>query len=247
MHDYYAILGVDHSADLLTLKKAFRMKVREFHPDRGGTHEHMVLVNEAWQILSDPGMRQRYDEARKHGHDSTAENAAAADAQEARHNAENNPVTWETVDDFLKDFTNTTYGSQPDDNGWFWPTASSASGWGFITAGVMIGLFVPVYLFQAWLNSRWVLAWVIGVWISIFAGAWTGITTHRILAAVLHWANGQKRAAAHHQETHSSESAPPQFRIIPCNSCLQKLRVPVMMESLFVRCSRCGHSFTCQS
>jgi curved DNA-binding protein CbpA len=246
MLDYYAILGVEPSVDLATLKQAFRIKVRECHPDRGGTHERMVLVNEAWQILSDPDIRQRYDEALRQGPDSSAENKAAADANEARRKAEANTVTWDTVDSFLNDFTNTTYSSQPDDNGWFWPTANSATGWGFITGGSVLGLLLPVYLFQKWLVFSMIFVWVIGGWMALFVGAWIGVSIHRIAGVIIHQIAEQNKATAKNANGGFDHSSSSESRIIICSFCQQKLRVPVLNKALTVRCNRCGQSFTCQ-
>lgn len=63
--DYYAILGVSKDADEGEIKKAFRRKARETHPDINGhdnAEEEFKLVNEAYDVLSDPQKRQMYDQ-----------------------------------------------------------------------------------------------------------------------------------------------------------------------------------------
>jgi DnaJ-class molecular chaperone len=59
--DYYKLLGVEKSANADEIKRAFRKKAHEFHPDKGGDAEKFKQVNEAYQTLSDPQKRQQYD------------------------------------------------------------------------------------------------------------------------------------------------------------------------------------------
>src|SRR3989344_1974810 len=61
--DYYNILGVDKSAGPEELKKAFRKKAHEFHPDKkGGDEAKFKEVNEAYQILGNEQKRKQYDQ-----------------------------------------------------------------------------------------------------------------------------------------------------------------------------------------
>lgn len=59
--DYYQILGVSKSASEEEIKRAFRKKAHEHHPDKGGDAEVFKKVNEAYQVLSDKSKRQQYD------------------------------------------------------------------------------------------------------------------------------------------------------------------------------------------
>ncbi|KAF7789082.1 hypothetical protein EIP86_000015 [Pleurotus ostreatoroseus] len=59
--DYYKVLGVPRDADTQAIKKAFRKAAREAHPDKGGSEAKMATVNEAYEVLSDPELRQRFD------------------------------------------------------------------------------------------------------------------------------------------------------------------------------------------
>ncbi len=60
--DYYAILGIDKNASPEEIKKAFRKKAHEYHPDKGGDAEKFKEVNEANQVLGNPEKKKQYDQ-----------------------------------------------------------------------------------------------------------------------------------------------------------------------------------------
>jgi DnaJ-class molecular chaperone len=61
--DYYKILGVERSADDKAIKSAYRRLARKHHPDvaKGKDGERFKEINEAYEVLSDPDKRRRYD------------------------------------------------------------------------------------------------------------------------------------------------------------------------------------------
>ncbi|KAF9478422.1 hypothetical protein BDN70DRAFT_879947 [Pholiota conissans] len=59
--DYYKIVGVSRDADEKTIKKAYRKAAKVAHPDKGGSEAKMALLNEAYEVLSNPELRQRFD------------------------------------------------------------------------------------------------------------------------------------------------------------------------------------------
>lgn len=63
--DPYNLLGLTKDATDAEIKKAYRKLAHKYHPDKGGTKDDEAKfreVNEAYQILSDPQKRSRYDQ-----------------------------------------------------------------------------------------------------------------------------------------------------------------------------------------
>jgi curved DNA-binding protein CbpA len=60
--DFYQRLQLDANATLQDIRKAYRVLVPVWHSDKeSGSHEAMVALNEAYQTLSNPTQRRRYD------------------------------------------------------------------------------------------------------------------------------------------------------------------------------------------
>ena len=59
---HYDTLGVPKNATPDDIKKAFRKKAKDAHPDRaGGDDKKMASINKAYEVLSSPDKREQYD------------------------------------------------------------------------------------------------------------------------------------------------------------------------------------------
>ena len=63
--DYYEVLGLSKGASEDEIKKAYRQLAKKYHPDinkEPGAEEKFKEINEAYDTLSDPDKKARYDQ-----------------------------------------------------------------------------------------------------------------------------------------------------------------------------------------
>lgn len=72
MKDYFQILGVSESATDAEIKTAFKRLARQHHPDKGGDEAKFKEINEAYEILKDPGKRQEWQAQKNFGYGNTS-------------------------------------------------------------------------------------------------------------------------------------------------------------------------------
>lgn len=96
MADYYEILGVPRAAGLEQIKKAYRRKAVQYHPDKNPgdkkAEERFKELSEAYAVLADAEKRREYDAALAGGRTWEAAPGGAAGGQD-----------W-SVEDFLRQF-----------------------------------------------------------------------------------------------------------------------------------------------
>ena len=61
MRDLYEILDVSRDADDAEIKRAYRRRARELHPDAGGDEEEFKELTTAYEVLKNPAARANYD------------------------------------------------------------------------------------------------------------------------------------------------------------------------------------------
>ena len=66
-NEFYEILGVPKDVDAKTLKKTYRKLALKHHPDRGGDETTFKKISVAYEILSDPEKKEKYDRYGKEG------------------------------------------------------------------------------------------------------------------------------------------------------------------------------------
>jgi DnaJ family protein A protein 2 len=64
---YYELLGVEKTATIEEIRKAFRRKALKEHPDKGGDPEKFKELSAAYEVLSNPEKKQLYDDYGEEG------------------------------------------------------------------------------------------------------------------------------------------------------------------------------------
>jgi|UniRef100_UPI0040477049 curved DNA-binding protein len=94
--DYFKVLGVDRGADNDAIKRAFRKLARQHHPDvnpgDAGAEAKFKEVSEAYEVLSDPDKRARYEQFGQYWNQAGRSGAADGDS-----------ANYGNFDDFIND------------------------------------------------------------------------------------------------------------------------------------------------
>jgi ssDNA-binding Zn-finger/Zn-ribbon topoisomerase 1 len=232
--DYYSILKVPSNANLDAIKRAYRARAMECHPDRGGSHQAMLEINEAFEILRNSELRQRYDEARRDEFNAYAQQRAQADAAHARQEAENYPRDWNQfkswLDSLAEDFANAKYG----ESGIWLSVDNSSSGDLFWLVGAVAGIALAVYCSSNYHVRGYSLV------LCVAAGIAAGVWVHRIIGGCI---KSGKTGPTNPQENSSDRSSEAQDEVVNCPQCGQSLRCPSGQPRARLRCPKCKFEF----
>ena len=240
--DYYAVLGTSPDADQATIWRAFRRRAAQCHPDCGGSHRDMVLVNEAWAILSDPRARARYDESRRPTTSQSVRQSFERDQVRARQQAEQYPRRWSEYELWLNrlaaDFASAEYDSMEGFAGIPLPTAmNSVSAAILIGTGAVAGAAVAIWLIWT-TEQRDFWTYVVSAAIVGTGGAWLGYYLHDAIRSGI----GRGTHSPHKDSPvgHARETAD---IVVACGQCGQRLRFPRVTSALDATCPRCRSRF----
>jgi hypothetical protein len=235
--DYYAVLGISPDTDIDAIKTAYRRLAMQYHPDRGGSHEKMLQINEAFRVLINPTSRAEYDHWRANVNDPQARQAAEEAVHTAAAQAANYPPSSDQVDSWMdsvaKDFLSASYGQTQ------WGCApmptieNSVSGVLFLLVGGIAGAVVGFnYFWQP--GSRHGLA----ILFCAAGGAKVAQLLHRGIR------DSMPRTPASPPSPTPPGQPLLQHAHVKCPKCGQQLRFMPNSGRVTLRCPKCQEAFT---
>jgi len=148
--DPYAVLGIPRDASDRQVQGAYRRLAKRYHPDLhpdAQASQHMRRVNQAWEILSSPASRARYDAESALPRSTSFEHWSAPARRPAR--ASPPPQAWNTA--WASGSTSHTYGrpaARPyDDAGPGWLRVAGIAAVGLVLLAALFSGVLPGPLF----------------------------------------------------------------------------------------------------
>lgn len=265
--DYYQILGISRDALPADIKQAYRRHATVCHPDHGGSHEAMFLINEAYEVLRNAESRRKYDQwLTQQGNQSAELSSMVARARNA---AGQYPRNWKDFEQWMnairEDFSNAKYGETTYHGTKFVTVKNSVSGWVFIVVGIVAGgilgliLFAFVYSFLPVKNALFLKVAIIGC---AALGAYAGKWIHENIGTSLKSQQNPGSSPSTNTPPIPSMRTPPpvpQSRRPPpipthdpepimkikitCPHCEQRIEAPVDVIGTVVTCPTCNKDF----
>jgi curved DNA-binding protein len=133
--DYFKVLGLDRSADADAIKRTFRKLARKYHPDVNpgdkDAEAKFKEISEAYEVLSDPDKRRRYEQFGQYWSQGGTSGAPSGDVDFGRYG---------NFDDFVNDLLGRFGGTGAPSSGGF-GFGSGFPGGGFSASGFPGGGF----------------------------------------------------------------------------------------------------------
>jgi curved DNA-binding protein CbpA len=176
LFDPYKVLGISPAASAAEVKAAFRRKCKQCHPDMGGTHQQMIEVLEAWEVLSSPTTRMEYDRTQASPEEASIKVRWDSVAEELKSKVQHYPKTWSQFERWMNSVTDDAatakYGVKRVLNGRvLLPDVSgSTTGTLLVTAGAFIGLLLGISASDGAFSVKSFLTSATSAWV----GAWFG-------------------------------------------------------------------------
>lgn len=114
MNNYYKILEVDRDASSEVIEKAYKALAKKYHPDlqeanmKQKAEEKLKVINEAYEILSNPDSRAKYDETLKQSEVSEEDFNRLSEENRNLYNEINNLKHYNARSTYNNDRTNNT-------------------------------------------------------------------------------------------------------------------------------------------
>eukprot|EP01012_Entosiphon_sulcatum_P063685 TRINITY_DN914_c0_g1_i1.p1 TRINITY_DN914_c0_g1~~TRINITY_DN914_c0_g1_i1.p1 ORF type:complete len:279 (+),score=58.07 TRINITY_DN914_c0_g1_i1:72-908(+) len=116
--DAYRVLGVSRYASLIEIKRAYKQKALQFHPDKNPDGENVFKrISDAYALLSDEQARQKYDNETRPK--ATARQARAASEESADEDPISARQRREKADEYFKDVFSFDKEMATKKGGWF--------------------------------------------------------------------------------------------------------------------------------
>ena len=179
--NYYSILGVQETANATEIKVRYRFLSQAYHPDKFASDAHRQIaeyefkrINEAYQVLSNPIQRARFDASRTRSapppkHESQPSSEYEPPRSQPSHSATTRPA-YQTEQPIPSSWTKTYFGKSSDPAPthrrgsflsvfflfWILITIATGSSHNDIVSAVIVGavLSVPVSIFVSFVIDR---------------------------------------------------------------------------------------------
>jgi hypothetical protein len=225
----------------------------KYHPDRGGSHEQMILINEAWFILSDPTRRKIYDNSQIYTGDIILQREASVNRENAQKEAQDYPRTWSSFQEWMEEAFKRVEEVKLAPFLLIPNPQKDILGWIFVIAGGSLATYLSFQMGFTRSGSFYTLLHFL-----IFSiGAWLGWVVYQYLlyqdynpgeakTSEKKFAdknNSEKTASSFNNKTPDDDNDKKNKIVIKCEHCKDLIRVPNDRGLIDIRCPHCCGRF----